>query len=172
MSTIEFSTHFDNLQSQLLPFAYRLTNNVDDAKDLVQETAIRAYKNKEKFEMGTNFRAWVITIMRNTFINIHRKKRNRATSSEPSDSYIFINENHACDNMAHSNMTMEELYKILNALDYTYRYPFMLYYEGYKYEEIAEQMDLPLGTIKSRIFFARRKLREAIVAHFPKELLN
>jgi len=158
MSTIEFNSHFDSLQHKLLPFAYRLTNNVEDAKDLIQETALRAYNNKEKFEVGTNFRAWVTTIMRNTFINIYRKKKNRNTTSEPSDSYVFVNENNAVDNSAYSNIMMMELHKILSKLDLIYRKPFLMFYEGYKYEEIAGMMELPIGTVKSRIFFARQKL--------------
>jgi len=162
MTTIEFNCQFNSLQHKLLPFAYRLTNNVEDAKDLIQETALRAYNNKEKFETGTNFKAWVTTIMRNTFINIYRKKKNRATSSEPTDSYIFINENHAVDNSAHSNMMMLELDGIMRTLDKIYRTPFQLFFEGYKYEEIAENMNLPIGTVKSRIFFARQKLMETI----------
>jgi RNA polymerase sigma-70 factor (ECF subfamily) len=166
MSTIEFNSHFDSLQHKLLPFAYRLTNNLEDAKDLIQETALRAYNNKEKFEVGTNFRAWVTTIMRNTFINIYRKKKNRNTTSEPTDSYVFINEDHAVDNSAYSNMMMTELYDILGRLDYIYRKPFTLFYEGYKYEEIAEMMNLPIGTVKSRIFFARQKLMDVINQRF------
>ncbi len=162
MTTIEFNCQFNTLQHKLLPFAYRLTNNVEDAKDLIQETAMRAYNNKEKFETGTNFKAWVTTIMRNTFINIYRKKKNRATTSEPSDSYVFVNENHAVDNSAHSNMTMVELNGIMHTLDNIYRTPFQLFFEGYKYEEIAENMNLPIGTVKSRIFFARQKLMETI----------
>ena len=166
MSTIEFNCHFDNLQHKLLPFAYRLTNNLEDAKDLIQETAMRAYNNKEKFEVGTNFRAWVTTIMRNTFINIYRKKKNRATSSEPTDSYVFVNEQNAVDNSAHSNIMMMELLNILNGLDHIYRKPFLLFFEGYKYDEIAESMNLPIGTVKSRIFFARQKLMESINLHY------
>ncbi|MFQ5445505.1 MAG: RNA polymerase sigma factor [Saprospiraceae bacterium] len=162
MSTIEFSSHFDSLQHKLLPFAYRLTNNVEDAKDLIQETALRAYNNKEKFEVGTNFRAWVTTIMRNTFINIYRKKKNRNTTSEPADSYVFVNEDNAVDNNAYSNIMMVELYNILGKLDLIYRKPFLMFYEGYKYEEIADIMNLPVGTVKSRIFFARQKLMSNI----------
>lgn len=170
MNTIEFNCHFNSLQQKLLPFAYRLTNNLEDAKDLIQETAMRAYSNKEKFEVGTNFRAWVTTIMRNTFINIYRKKKNRNTTSEPSDSYVFVNENHAVDNSAQSNMTMVELDRILGSLDYIYRKPFLLFYEGYKYEEIAETMQLPIGTVKSRIFFARQKLMETIKFQYNYDL--
>jgi RNA polymerase sigma-70 factor (ECF subfamily) len=166
MSTIEFNYQFDSLQHQLLPFAYKLTNNVDDAKDLIQETALRAFNNKEKFEVGTNFRAWVTTIMRNTFINIYRKKKNRNTASEPTDSYVFLNADNAIENSAISNMMMTELEDILKSLDFIYRRPFLMFYEGYKYEEIAEEMDLPLGTVKSRIFFARQKLMDTIRSHY------
>lgn len=166
MTSLEFNCQFNQLQKKLLPFAYRLTNNLEDAKDLIQETAMRAFKNKEKFENGTNFRAWVITIMRNTFINVYRKKKNRATSSEPADSHVFVNERHACDNEAGSNMMMGELQRIINDLDNTYRKPFLMFFEGYKYEEIAEDMSLPIGTVKSRIFFARRQLRDSINLHY------
>ena len=166
MTSLEFNCQFDQLQKKLLPFAYRLTNNLEDAKDLIQETAMRAFKNKEKFENGTNFRAWVITIMRNTFINVYRKKKNRATSSEPADSHVFVNERHACDNEAGSNMMMGELQRIINDLDNTYRKPFLMFFEGYKYEEIAQDMSLPIGTVKSRIFFARRQLRNSINLHY------
>lgn len=162
MSTIEFNNHFTELQKRLLPSAYRLTHNVEDAKDLIQETALRAFNNKEKFEVGTNFRAWVTTIMRNTFINIYRKKKNRATSSEPSDSYIFVNEGHTEDNAAGSNIMMEELKNIISDLDETYRKPFLMFFEGFKYDEIATDMNLPIGTVKSRIFFARKRLRETV----------
>jgi len=170
MSTIEFNSHFDQLQSKLLPFAYRLTNNLDDAKDLIQETALRAFNNKEKFEIGTNFKAWVQTIMRNTFINIYRKKKNRQTSSEPGDSYVFINDKNAIDNAAASTIMMNELGSIIDALDFNYRKPFMLFYQGYKYEEIAKDMSLPIGTVKSRIFFARRKLRNSINFHYSYDI--
>ncbi len=171
MSTIEFNYHFDSLQNHLLPFAYKLTNNVDDARDLIQETALRAFNNKEKFEVGTNFRAWVTTIMRNTFINIYRKKKNRNTTSEPTDSYVFLNSNHSVNNSASSNIMMDELETIVSNLDYIYRKPFLMFYEGFKYEEIAEEMELPLGTVKSRIFFARQKLMDSIKRHYTQETL-
>ena len=100
--------------------------------------------------------------MRNTFINFYRKKKNRATSCEPSDSYVFINEDFAEDNNAGSNIMMGELSQIIGKLDETYRKPFLMFFEGFKYEEIATDMALPIGTIKSRIFFARQKLRDSI----------
>ncbi len=162
MSTQEFNTYFDELETKLYPVAYNLTNNVEDAKDLIQETALRAYSNKHNFTVGTNFRAWVITIMRNTFINFYRKRKFRKTYAQPNDSFVFINDNHANDNQALSNIMMQELNNIIHNLDVAFRKPFMMFYEGYKYEEIALAMQLPVGTVKSRIFFARKKLKTSI----------
>jgi RNA polymerase sigma-70 factor (ECF subfamily) len=171
MGTLEFNSQFIDLQPKLMPTAYRLTHNYEDARDLIQETAMRAFKNKEKFEMGTNFHAWVVTIMRNTFINIYRKKKNRATSCEPTGSYVFETGTTAQENGALSNLMMEELKSIIYELSETYSRPFLLYYEGFKYEEIAADMDLPVGTVKSRIFFARKKIRELIEMRYPKSLV-
>ncbi|MCB0707389.1 MAG: RNA polymerase sigma factor [Saprospiraceae bacterium] len=170
MGTIEFSSQFESLQKKLIPVAYRLTHNVEDAKDLVQETALRAFNNKEKFTSGTNFQAWVITIMRNTFINFYRKKKNRNTSCEPTGSFVFEKEDQADLNLAGSNIIMAELTGMITGMSETYSVPFSMFYEGYKYEEIAEHLELPIGTVKSRIFFARRKLREQIERRYPKNL--
>lgn len=167
MGTVEFSSQFQSLQSKLLPVAYKLTNNYEDARDLVQETALRAFNNKEKFQMGTNFQAWVITIMRNTFINFYRKKRNRKTSCEPTGSFVFETESQTEENLAYSNIMMQELRGMIGSLSQTYSVPFTMFYEGYKYEEIADTLDLPIGTVKSRIFFARRKLREQVESKYP-----
>jgi len=166
MSTIEFNRHFDQLQNHLFPFAYKLTNNPEDAKDLIQDTALRAFRHKDKFEIGTNFKAWLQTIMRNTFINGYRKNKSRQTHCEPPGSFIFNKKGNTIDNKAHSNIMMKEMSVLIDELDSTYRKPFMLYYQGYKYEEIAVNMSLPLGTVKSRIFFARRKLRHSIDSHY------
>lgn len=171
MGTVEFSSQFRSLEKKLLPVAYRLTNNYEDARDLIQETALRAYNNKEKFEMGTNFHAWVVTIMRNTFINFYRKKKNRNTSCEPTGSYVFENESHFEENQALSNIMMNELKAIICELSDTYSIPFTMFYEGFKYEEIAEHLDLPIGTVKSRIFFARQFLKDAIQNRYPKNLV-
>ena len=170
MSTIEFTSQFNDIQQRLMPTAYRLTNNLEDAKDLIQETALRAFNNRAKFEMGTNFRAWTITIMRNTFINFYRKKKNRATQSQPSDSYHFVNENHAVNNEGDSHLIMSELELLLEDLSVTYREPFLLYFEGFKYEEIAQRMGLPIGTIKSRIHFARKQLKIAVSGLYGAQL--
>ena len=167
MGTIEFNSYFKSLESKLFPAAYRLTNNYEDARDLVQETAIRAFTNRMKFEVGTNFQAWVITIMRNTFINIYRKKKNRNTHCEPTGSFIFEHNSTPEKNLADSNMMMTELNGMLEELSDTYKVPFSLYFEGFKYEEIGQMLEVPVGTVKSRIFFARKKLREKVLKRYP-----
>lgn len=171
MGTVEFNSQFTSLETKLLPVAYRLTNNYEDARDLIQETALRAFTNKEKFEMGTNFHAWVVTIMRNTFINFYRKKKNRNTSCEPTGSYVFESESNFEENHALSNLMMHELRTIIHGLSDTYSIPFTMFFEGYKYEEIAEHLNLPIGTVKSRIFFARQYLKDVIQSRYPKNLV-
>ena len=171
MGTVEFNSHFKILEHKLLPTAYRLTNNYEDARDLVQETALRAFNNRRKFQVGTNFQAWVITIMRNTFINFYRKKKNRNTRCEPTGSFVFENSLEHAENSGDSNIMMGELMDMLGQLTETYRVPFTMFYEGFKYEEISSYLNLPIGTVKSRIFFARQKLQEKVLVRYPHALV-
>lgn len=167
MSTIEFNNNFSKLSSMLHSFAYNLTKNMDDAKDLFQETAIRALVNKEKFRPGTNFKAWLFTIMKNIFINNYRKKVKANTIMDSTDNQYYINSgSSAVKNDAASNIIMDELMQMLDEIDSNLREPFMLHYEGFKYQEIADQLHLPLGTVKSRIFFARKEMKDLIEARY------
>ncbi len=160
MSTIDFFTRFNQMNHVLNNFAYNLTKNLDEAKDLYQETAFRAIKNKEKFKVGTNFKAWIFTIMKNIFINDYRKKKKRNTILDSTDNDFYIDSNkNIVSNKAESNIMMEELKAMVNDLDVTLKVPFIMYFNGYKYQEIADYLELPLGTIKSRIFFARKELK-------------
>ncbi len=158
MGIREFNSQFNSLQNQLMGLAYKLTNNREDAKDLIQETALRAFTHREKFELGTNFHAWVATIMRNTFINIYRKKRYRNTTNAPTGSYVFEQSEQASINKGPSQLAIDELLNLINSLKPIYARPFRLFVDGYKYEEIAEMLGLPMGTVKSRIHFARQQL--------------
>jgi RNA polymerase sigma-70 factor (ECF subfamily) len=163
MSTIEFDAKFNKLSSLLHSFAYNLTKNVEDAKDLFQETAFRALTNRDKFRPGTNFKAWLFTIMKNIFINNYRKKVKANTIMDSTDNLFYINSGTSViSNEADSNIMMEELGNMVNELDETIRVPFIMHYEGFKYQEIADYLALPLGTVKSRIFFARKELKEMI----------
>ncbi len=163
MSTIEFNTQFDSLSHLLQAFAYNLTKNFEDAKDLFQETAFRAISNKDKFRPGTNFKAWLFTIMKNIFINNYRRKVKANTIIDSTENNYYINSGkNTINNGAESNIMYQELNRMIDELDDGIRIPFEMYYEGFKYQEIADDLDLPLGTVKSRIFFARKALKAAI----------
>ena len=171
MSTLEFDTRFNQLSGLLNSFAYNLTKNVEDARDLFQETAFRALTNKEKFRAGTNFKAWLFTIMKNIFINNYRKKVKANTIIDSTDNLYYINSGGSLiSNQAESNILMDELQEIIESLDEGIMVPFMMHYEGFKYQEIADKLELPLGTVKSRIFFARKELKEIINKRYDRSL--
>lgn len=161
MSTIEFNGQFYNLTSSLNAFAYNLTKSHEDAKDLYQETAFRAMINRDKFTPGTNFKAWLFTIMKNIFINNYRKKVKSATIVDTTDNLYYINSGStSIENDGVRSMFMDELQGMIDKLDESIKIPFEMHYDGFKYQEIADELDLPLGTVKSRIFFARKELKE------------
>lgn len=161
MTRAEFQTGIIQLKAPLKAFALNLTRDRDDALDLVQETYFRALSNQDKFHDGTNLKAWLLTIMKNIFINNYRKASKRNTVADASDNLYLLNAGvEVAGNQAEKDFVMRDLIKAINRLDEEYRKPFIMHYHGYKYEEIAEEMRLPLGTVKSRIFFARKQMKE------------
>lgn len=167
MSQVEFFSRFDQLTALLQAFAYNLTKNQDDAKDLFQETAFRALTNRDKFSPGTNFKAWSFTIMKNIFINNYRKKMKANTIMDSTDNMYYINSGSTTiSNGAEANILMKEITGMIERLDDSIRIPFLMHYQGFKYQEIADELNLPLGTVKSRIFFARKELKEMIGVNY------
>jgi len=167
MSATEFYSKIDLLKSSLNAFAYKLTKDQKDAEDLFQETAFRAIANREKFRLGTNFKAWMFTIMKNIFINNYRKKVKANTIMDSTDNMYYINSGkNVVDNDVDRNLLMEELQDMIAKLDDSIKKPFVMHYTGFKYQEIAEDLNLPLGTVKSRIFFARKELKAAIKGNY------
>ena len=167
MSTIEFNGRYEGMSKLLHSFAYNLTKNTEDAKDLYQETSFRALTNRDKFRPGTNFKAWLFTIMKNIFINNYRKKVKANTIMDSTDNMFYINSGrNAVENDVDRNLLMQELQAMIADLDNSIRKPFVMHYTGFKYQEIAEELDLPLGTVKSRIFFARKELKAAIKGNY------
>ena len=163
MSALEFTSQFDKVSSMLHTFAYNLTKNIEDAEDLFQETAFRAITNRDKFQQGTNLKAWLFTIMKNIFINNYRKKVKKRTIIDTTDNDYYINSgNNAVMNSAESKIMMDELNFMIEELDDSIKVPFEMHHIGYKYQEIADKLKLPLGTVKSRIFFARRELKQMV----------
>lgn len=163
MSHIEFAQHFHQFQTLLYAFAFRLTKDEDDAQDLVQETAYKAFKYKDMYQPRTNLRAWLMTIMRNTFINNYRQRKRRQTLSDFTGSDFLLDSGaQTVHNEGESDITTEEIQQRINALEDWLKIPFLMFLQGYKYDEIAESLQIPVGTVKSRIFFARKKLQEAL----------
>lgn len=161
MTTSKFQSSLMALQSNMLNFAFMLTSNRDDAYDLLQDTTIKVLDNQDKYTENTNFKGWVFTIMRNLFINNYRRTVRQATMVDTTDNLIHLN---ICQESGfdtpEGSYTAREITSAIDELAAEYREPFSMMVAGYKYEEIAEKMNLPLGTVKSRIFFARKRLQE------------
>ena len=163
MSTVEFNQLLLNNTEFLKPFAITLTRDNEAAKDLIQETMYRALANQEKYNVGTNIKAWLYTIMRNIFINNYRRKAKQATILDSTPNEFLINQSQtAVANEAITSINLKEVQKAIYGLPEIFRNPFLLYFDGYKYHEIADMLGEPLGTIKSRIHFARKLLKTQI----------
>ena len=167
-TAIDFQRLVVGMISNLKPYALNLTKNIEDAQDLLQETMYRALTNGEKYVEGTNLKAWLFTIMKNIFINNYRRNSKRSTLIDTTDNMYFINApNHIVFNQGDGNLVKEDLNRAISSLNDEYRVPFMMHFEGFKYQEIAEDLALPLGTVKSRIFFARKELKDQLTAYNP-----
>jgi len=166
MSTKEFENLLISNVDFLKPFAFTLTRDNESAKDLTQETLYRALANKEKYSVGTNVKAWMYTIMRNIFINNYRRKsRQHVIFDNTPNEYLLDNKQSTVSNPAESKMKLKEIEAAVERLPEIFKHPFVLYYEGYKYNEISDYLSEPLGTIKSRIHFARKLLKSEIARY-------
>lgn len=158
-----FEEKLVGLQGNLYNFAYQLTTNRESAEDLLQDTTLKALDNKEKYVDNVNFKGWIFTIMRNIFINNYRQSVRKATVIDQTEDLYHLN---VCQdsgiNTPEGSYAIKEISEALNSFSQEYREPFNMFVAGYKYNEIADKLNLPLGTIKSRIFFARKKLREQL----------
>lgn len=159
MSAIEFNNEVMGYSKQLKYFALNLTSNDEEAKDLLQETLLKAFVYKDKFVDATNLRAWLYTIMKNIFINNYRRNVKTKTIIDSTKDLYFVNIPQVTGSrIPESKVSEKEINTAIEKLDDEYKIPFKMYFEGYKYKEIAEHFDLPIGTVKSRIFLARKQL--------------
>ncbi len=159
----EFNNLLINNAEFLKPFAVNLTKNTETANDLYQETLYKALANHEKYNTGTNIKAWLFTIMRNIFINDYRRNAKRRTIFDnTAEDYLINMRQVSVSNSAEGSLREKEIKAAIENLPETFKVPFQLYFDGFKYHEIAEYLDEPLGTIKSRIHFARKLLKEQI----------
>ena len=160
MKTETFAQHLLSMQTELRQFAYKLTADREEANDILQETSLKALDNEEKYVAETNFKGWIYTIMRNIFINNYRKTVRDQTFVDQTDNLFHLNlpQDSGFDS-TEGAYDLKEIHRIVNALPKDYRVPFAMYVSGFKYREIAEKLGLPLGTVKSRIFFTRQRLQ-------------
>lgn len=161
MGSSSFQTNLLKLQDNLLNFAYMLTSNREDAYDLLQDTTLKALDNETKYVKNTNFKGWVFTIMRNIFINNYRRVARAVTVVDQTENLYHLNlsQDSGFESPEGAFGAME-ITSYINQLPDEYRIPFSMHVAGYRYTDVAEKMGLPLGTVKSRIFFARKKLQQ------------
>ena len=162
-NTSKFENSVIGMQGNLLSFALKLTMNKEEAQDLVQDTTLKALNNEEKFVENTNLKGWMLTIMRNIFINNYRKSVRENTGVDRTETLYHVN---LCQDSGlaapDGAYAVSEISAIIAKFPADYRKPFSMHVAGYKYEEISQKLDMPLGTVKSRIFFTRQKLREIL----------
>lgn len=166
MSTNEFNSQLYSYKESLQAFAVSFTRDMEDANDLVQDTMLKAINYSTHFKEGTNFKAWLYTIMKNTFINNYR----RASKTQ---AIMTVSEEITSDKLHYSasvndsdgKFVMDDIYKALSKLQPEYYIPFLKYFEGFKYHEIAEEMNIPIGTVKTRIHVARQLLKKSLKMH-------
>lgn len=163
MGTLEFNNQLTSLQDNLKYFATTLTQNEEEAKDLVQETYLKALTYRDKFEANTNLKAWTYTIMKNTFINNYRRNSKVSMIVDNTADLYFMNSSKKSEEAnPESVLSHKEVSKVVDALEDEHRIPFKMHHQGFKYKEIAEHLNLSIGTVKSRIFFSRKKLIHAL----------
>lgn len=151
------------LQNNLLSFAYTLTSNRDDAYDLLQDTTLKALDSEDKYVENTNFKGWIFTIMRNLFINNYRKQMRSVVVVDQSEDLYQINMSQDSGiETPDGAVNTIQIHEALNSIPKVYSEPLSLFISGYHYDEIAQRLDLPLGTVKSRIFQARQRLQDML----------
>jgi RNA polymerase sigma factor (sigma-70 family) len=161
MSTIEFNQLVSVHSQYLNGFAYHFTKNTEDAEDLIQDTLYKALRYKDHFQEGTNFKGWLYTIMRNIFINGYKRKKMQQQLSQSNQQEFLMNSVVAEDNV-NMSLNLKEMHNAIDNLSLDYKKPFKMYLEGFHYDEIAQDMNIPIGTVKSRIFHARQKLMNSL----------
>lgn len=162
-SNKSFEERLLGLQGNLYNFAYQLTTNREQAEDLLQDTTLKALANEDKYIDNVNFKGWIFTIMRNIFINNYRQNVRKATVIDQTEDLYHLNISQESGlETPEGSYAVKEISIALNEFSEEYRIPFNMFVAGYKYNEIAEKLNLPLGTIKSRIFCTRKKLRETL----------
>ncbi|RYY65062.1 MAG: RNA polymerase sigma factor [Chitinophagaceae bacterium] len=159
MGIQEFNTLVVHSAEGLRPFAITLTRDREAARDLCQETVCKALTHRDKYQPGTNIKAWLSTIMRNIFINDYRRDERKRLVF---DAVQYAARNGSPAAGTDSGIRLQEINRALYGLPAIFKQACLLYLQGYKYQEIADALNEPLGTIKSRIHFARKMLQKRL----------
>ncbi|GAP70746.1 RNA polymerase, sigma subunit, ECF family [Bacteroidales bacterium 6E] len=168
MTQVQFNSALLGLSDKLHYYALSLTSDSERANDLLQETFLKALTYRDKFAQNTNFKAWIYTIMKNTFINDYRRNvKTKNTFEGSTNDHLVASTKDGVHPGPDSVYSSQEINKSIQALEDEYRIPFTMFLEGYKYKEIADELNLPLGTVKSRIFFTRKKLEKTLLEYAP-----
>ncbi|HIX74551.1 MAG TPA: sigma-70 family RNA polymerase sigma factor [Candidatus Parabacteroides intestinipullorum] len=163
MNALQFQKKLLSLQENMMNFALTLTADKNDAQDLMQDTTLKVLDNQEKFVDNVNFKGWVLTIMRNIFINnYHKIVRTQTVVDQDIDLYNLDIMNDSGFDNPDGAYQIQEITSAIESLNEELKVPFSMFVSGYKYNEIAEALDVPLGTVKSRIFFARQELKKKL----------
>jgi RNA polymerase sigma factor (sigma-70 family) len=166
MKQVEFNEKVSDESKPLTGFALKLTHNMEDAEDLLQDTMLKAFSNKEKFQEGTNLKGWLFTIMKNIFINKYRRAMKSRIFNDDTDNQFYINSaTNTTRNDGEGALVMKDINNAIGRLSDNLRTPFMMSYTGYKYEEIADTLQIPLGTVKVRIHNARKELMKNLSSY-------
>jgi RNA polymerase sigma-70 factor (ECF subfamily) len=154
-----FTNEVLGFRDSLKYFALSLTNNEEESDDLLQETMLKAFTYKDRFAENTNLKAWLYTIMKNIFINNYRRNIKTRTIIDGTKDAYFINIPQVTrESDPESTLSYGEIQGVVDSLEDEYKVPLSMYFEGFKYKEIADDLNLPIGTVKSRIFLARKQL--------------
>ena len=158
-----FENNLLGLQDNMMNFALSLTTNKEAAEDLLQETTLRVLNNKDKYYENVNFKGWVFTIMHNIFVNNYRRVVRRQTVFDKTENLYHLNlpQDSGFDT-PDGAFTVKEINKAIDSFTDEYKVPFSMHVSGYKYKEIATHLGLPIGTVKSRIYFARQRLQKML----------
>lgn len=160
MENISLNHQICNHRSCLEAFAMKFTNDIEDANDLVQDTLIKAIRYHTLYKQGTNLKGWLYTIMKNTFINHYRRNSRKTALIDTTEDFTSYQlGTSAASNQGEQKFVMEDIHRALTNLQPEYSTPFLRYFEGYKYHEIAEELNIPIGTVKTRIHMARQVLK-------------
>ena len=171
METTDMMNSVLSLDDRLRQYAYSLTHNQEDAEDLVQDTYLKVLQNTDRFAEATNLKAWVCTIMRNTFINGYRRRqKSKVVTDDSEDNVLYTSTSSVSNDAADLPLYVSEITSAISSMKESHRDAFEMFVDGFKYQEIADELQISIGTVKSRIFFARQKLMSNLTGYSVAEL--